>query len=205
MHAKSLQSCPTLCSLPGSSVHGISQARMLEWVAIPFSRGPSPGMGPAVLMVLASSGQFSALASPINGNNTYTSETEQCKRRVCVADNHRKASSLSSHPGNTKYNQVEILLYWYILTSKYCHLYFSFLSRTSLCVLSPQFTSVFQSCPTLCDPMNRSTPGLPVHQQLLESTQTHVHRVGDAIQPFHPLSSPSPPAPNPSQHQSLFQ
>ena len=54
-------------------------------------------------------------------------------------------------------------------------------------------------------PMNRSTPGLPVHHQLLEFTQTHVHRVGDAIQPTHPLSSPSPPAPNPSQHQSHFQ
>ena len=68
-----------------------------------------------------------------------------------------------------------------------------------------QFSSVAQSCPTLCDPMSRSMPGLPVHHQLLESTQTHVHPVGDAIQPSHPLSSPSPPAPNPSQHQSLFQ
>ena len=57
----------------------------------------------------------------------------------------------------------------------------------------------------LCDPMNRSTPGLPVHHQLAEFTQTHVHRVSDAIQPSHPLSSPSPPAPNPSQHQNLFQ
>ena len=69
---------------------------------------------------------------------------------------------------------------------------------------SVQFSSVAQSCPTLCDPMNRSTPGLPVHHQLLEFTQTHVHRVSDAIQPSHPLSSPSP-APNASQHQSLFQ
>jgi len=68
-----------------------------------------------------------------------------------------------------------------------------------------QFSSVSQSCPTLCDPMNHSTPGLPVHHQLLESTQTHVHRVGDAIQPSHPLSSPSPPAFNLSQHQGLFQ
>ena len=68
-----------------------------------------------------------------------------------------------------------------------------------------QFSSVTQSCPTLCDPMNRSTPGLPVHHQLPEFTQTHVHRVSDAIQPSHPLSSLSPPAPNPSQHQSLFQ
>ena len=70
---------------------------------------------------------------------------------------------------------------------------------------SVQFNSVTQSCPTLCDPTNHSTPGLPVYHQLPESTQTHVHRVCDAIQPSHPLSSPSPPAPNPSQHQSLFQ
>ena len=68
-----------------------------------------------------------------------------------------------------------------------------------------QFSSVTQLCPTLCDPMNCSTPGLPVYHQLPEFTQTHVHRVSDAIQPSHPLSSPSPPAPNPSQHQSLFQ
>ena len=70
---------------------------------------------------------------------------------------------------------------------------------------SVQFSSVAQSCPTLCDPMSHSTPGLPVHHQLPEFTQTHVHQVGDAIQPSHPGSSPSPPAPNPSQHQSLFQ
>ena len=68
-----------------------------------------------------------------------------------------------------------------------------------------QFSSVAKSCPTLCDPMNHTMPGLPVHHQLPEFTQTHVHRVNDAIQPSHPLSSPSPPAPNPSQHQSLFQ
>ena len=67
-----------------------------------------------------------------------------------------------------------------------------------------QFSSVTQSCPTLCDPMNCSTPGLPVHHQLPASTQTHVHCVGDAIQPSHPLSSPSPPALNLSQHQGLF-
>ena len=71
--------------------------------------------------------------------------------------------------------------------------------------MRPQFSSVTQSCLTLCDPMNHSTPGLPVHHQLLESTQTHVHWVGDAIEPSHPLSFPSPPAPNPSQHQGLFQ
>ena len=68
-----------------------------------------------------------------------------------------------------------------------------------------QFSSVAQSCPSLCDPMNPSTPGLPVHHHLPEFTQTHIHRVRDAIQPSHPRSSPSPPAPNPSQHQNLFQ
>ena len=72
-------------------------------------------------------------------------------------------------------------------------------------IVSVQYSSVTQSCPTLCDPMNHSTLGLPVNHQLPEFTQTHVHWVSDAIQPSHPLSSPSPPAPNLSQHQSLFQ
>ena len=76
---------------------------------------------------------------------------------------------------------------------------------TFLNIRSDQISSVTQSCPTLCDPVNHSTPGLPVHHQLPEFTQTHIHRVSDAIQPSHPLSSPSPSAPNPSQHQSLFQ
>ena len=68
-----------------------------------------------------------------------------------------------------------------------------------------QFSLVTQSCPTLCDPMDCSTPGFPVHHQLPELTQTHIHQVGDAIQPSHPLSSPSLPAINLSQHQDLFQ
>ena len=74
-----------------------------------------------------------------------------------------------------------------------------------VCIPSVQFSSVAQSFPTLCDPMNRSTPGLPVHHQLPEFTSTHVHRVGDAIQPSNPLSSPYSPAPSPFQHQGLFQ
>ena len=76
-----------------------------------------------------------------------------------------------------------------------------FIVKIIVCV---QFSSVAQLCPTLCDPMNCSTPGRPVHHQLPKFTQTDVHRVSDAIQPSHPLSSPSPPAPNPSQHRSLF-
>ena len=70
---------------------------------------------------------------------------------------------------------------------------------------SVQFSSVAQLCPTLCHPRNHSTPGLPAHYKLPEFTQTHAHRVDDAIQPSHPLSSPSPSAPNLSQHQGLFQ
>ena len=79
-------------------------------------------------------------------------------------------------------NNIDVLWFWKVLV---------------------QFSSDTQSCPTLCDPMNRRMPGLPVHHQLLEFTQTHLHRVGDAIQPSHPLSFPSP-SPNPSQHQGLF-
>ena len=86
--------------------------------------------------------------------------------------------------------------------STWCELFYS---QGKYPFSSVQFISVAQSCLTLCDPMNRSTPGLPVHHQFLEFTQTHVHRIGDAIQPSHPLLSPSPPAPNPSQHQGLFQ
>ena len=85
----------------------------------------------------------------------------------------------------------------------------SMLNSTFLLVIyficSVQFSLVAQSCPTLCNPMNHSTPGLPVYHQLPEFTQTHVHRVGDAIQPSHPPSFPFPPATNPSQHQGLFQ
>ena len=81
--------------------------------------------------------------------------------------------------------------------------------KNTVCIVglysSVQFSSVALLCPTLCDPINRSTPGLPVHHQLPEFTQTHVHWVGDTIQPSHSLSFPSPPGPNPSQHQGLFQ
>ena len=98
---------------------------------------------------------------------------------------------------------------WFFLFSIYFLMSFFFYSYKIKESQLPKVLSFFssvqsQSCPTLCDPMNRSTPGLPVHHQLLEFTQTHIHRVSDAIQPSHPLSSPSPPAPNLSQHQGLF-
>ena len=130
----------TLCnpmgvSPPGSSVHGILQARILEWVAIPFPRG-----------------------------------SVQLRAQTQVS--------------------------W--IVGRF------FTNWANSLIRSDQIRSVAQSCPTLCDPMNLSTPGLPVHHQLPEFTETHVHRVSDAIQPSYPLSS-SPPAPSPSQHQSLFQ
>ena len=98
---------------------------------------------------------------------------------------------LPNHPVTWSFSGIEIL---------------GQISRIGLKMFSSvQFSSVAQSCPTLCDPMNRNTPGLPVHHQLPDFTQTHVHQVSDAIQPSHPLLSLSPPALNPSQHQSLFQ
>ena len=114
------------CSPPGFSVHGILQAKILERVAMPSSRG-------------------------------------------------------SSRPRPR-----------------------FFPNCTTIILQSVQFSSVAQSCPTLCDPMNRSTPGLHVHHQLPELTQTHVHRLSDAIQPSHPLLPHFLPAPNPSQHQGLY-
>ena len=140
------ESCPTLCdqidcSLPGFSIHGIFQARVLEWVAISFSRG--------------------------------SSQSRDQTRVSCTAGRH--------------------FTIWATREARLTRV-----SHQKLTFSSVQFSSATQSCPTLCDPMNRSTPGLPVHHQLLEFTQTHVHRVSDAIQLSHPLSSPSPPAPNPS-------
>ena len=89
-------------------------------------------------------------------------------------------------------------------THTYRHI-FVFIGIIYIHTYKYQIRSVAQLCPTLCNPMNRSTPGLPVHHHLPEFTQTHAHQVSDAIQPSHPLSSPSPLALNPSQHQNLFQ
>ena len=97
---------------------------------------------------------------------------------------------------NTRFfsNYTQKASQWFILKKKTNSSYIQ-----DICFFSSvHFSSVAQSCPTLCDHMNRSTPGIPVLHHLLEFTQTHVHQVSDAIQPSHPLSSPSPPAPNPS-------
>ena len=148
-------------SLLDSSVHGIPQERILEWVAISFSRGifPTQGSNPGLL---------------------------HC-RQILYHQSHQGS------PNSINWlKMVKTPVGWTV--------------KSLIKLLSwNQFSSVAQSCPILCDPMNCSTPGLPVHHQLPEFTQTRVHRVNDAIQPSHPLSSPSPPAPNHSQRQSLFQ
>ena len=163
------------CSLPGSSVHGIFQARILEWVAMPFSRGsswPRDGIHMSMSPTMAD-GFFTTSATwksrTVDPNSLIAPYWIIC---ICLYQNH-------SYP----LKKVKTLLE----------------SNSSV-----QFSSVTKSCPTLCNPTNRNTPGLPVHHQLPEPTQTHVHWVGDAIQLSHPLSSSSPPVLNLSQHQNLL-
>ena len=133
---------------------------------------------------------------------TLTSHYIPYKQNSLEVDNdHCKTVKLESWSLITVSPTIRLIGSSEILQSAFCLQF-----MTSTCFLSkPQFRSVAQSCPTLCNPTNCSTPGLLVHHQLPEFTQTHVHQASDAIQPFHPLSSPSPPAPNPSQYQSLFQ
>ena len=99
------------------------------------------------------------------------------------------------------YNSLSLPIFWWLTWPVFTYTG-RWMENSSYSV---HFSSVAQPCPTLWDPMNRSTPGLPVHHQLLEFTQTHIHRIGDAIQPSHPLLSLCPPAPNLSQYQGLFQ
>ena len=111
---------------------------------------------------------------------------------------------LKTHWKKCTQRRTVLISGWIFLVSAFTVSY-SCLRVSSPVTCPVQFSSVTQSCPTLCDPMNRSMPGLPVHHQLPAFTQIHVHRVSDAIQPSHPQSSSSPPAPNLSQHQSIFQ
>ena len=124
--------------------------------------------------------------------------------KFCLGEQNESGQKL------TKFHQENALIIEYSISEQNKRQVYTWTSpngqyRNQNWLHSVQFSSVSQSCPTLCDPMNRSTPGLLVHHKRLEFTQTHVHRVGDAIQQSHPLSSPSPPAPNPSQHPGLFQ
>jgi len=135
----------------------------------------------------------------------YTHNTQHIHTCVHTTYTHKHMCTDNTHTRmNTQHIHVQIQHICTQTAHTYTHMYIdNIYTQTHIHTL--QFGSVAQSCPTLHDPMNRSTPALPVHHQPPHFTQTHVHRVSDAIQPSHPLSSPSPPAPHPSQHQSLFQ
>ena len=171
---------PMDCSQSGSSVPGILQARILEWVVIPFSRDlPNAGMEPGLL---------------------------HCRQ---ILNHCARGAWWIVNPAYLS-PSLEIIYTHSFSFFKNCWLnqLFSFTVaprniRDDNLKKSFQFSSVTQSCPTLCNTMDYSMPGIPVHHPLLEPTQTHVYWVGDAIQPSHPLSAPSP-AFNFSQHQGLF-
>ena len=176
------QLCPTLCdpmdcSPPGSSVHGIFQARVLEWVTISFSRGSShPRDRTRVSRTTGICFTIWAIReAPVKYKGWHKWIYLQNRKRITDIEI-RLLVAKGDKDGGEEEGWSESL----------------------------RFSSVAQLCPTLCNPMNHSPPGLPVHHQLPEFTQTHVHRVSDAIQPSHPLSSPSSPVPNPSQHQGLL-
>ena len=168
-------------SPPGSSVREILQARMLEWVAIPSSRGYC--WFNEVMQIDFLQMNFFLPRSSYSSATNLMQNPYQVLRPLSIF------VSSCSQAADSIWNYIKIIYYYN--------------NYTYNSISSVQFSSVTQSCPALSNSMNRSTPGLPVHHHLPEFTQTHV-RVGDAIQPSHPLSSPFPPAPNPSQHQSLF-
>ena len=179
MHAKLLQSCQTL------KPHGLQHARSpcpsptpgVYLSSCPLSRWCHPTISPSVVLFSSCLQYFLASVSfQISQFFTTGGHTTGVSAPASVL------------PMNIQDWLLLGLTGWISLQSR-----------------SDQIRSVTQLCPTLCDPMNLSTPGLPVHYKLPEFTQTHVHRVSDAIQPSHPLSSPSPPAFNLSQHQGLFQ
>ena len=209
VNAKLLQSCPTLCnpvdhSLPGSSVHRILQATILEWVAILSSRGPFwPRDRTHVSCISHIAGGFFTIepqGKPMNSSTSYNKfyliyhnsfYTLDIKK---IMDKHAK-NYFSSCRLRTSHNTA--VAAHRLGTNEVIVLEFLFIYPLTISVQSLRHVG-------LCNPMNHSTPGLPVRHQIPESTQTHVCWVGDAIQPSHPLSSPSPLALNLSQHQGLF-
>ena len=170
MHAKLLQSCPTLCDPMDCSLQAplsMEFSGKEYWSGLPF---PSPG-----------------------GSSQPTDWTWVS----CTVGGQFSVWATREAPGNQHFT----LCFYELSFLFYFVLHINDITYHALF----DFSSVTQSCPTLCDSMDCSTPGLPVHHQLPEFTKTHVHRVGDGIQPSHPLSSPSPPAFNLSQHQGLFE
>ena len=173
------------CSLPGFSVHWFLLARILECVAIPFFTGSFWPRNWTQISCIA--GRFFTV---------WVTREVPCVSLWVIHDDRVFSGCMPS-------NGIAGSYYNLFLVSYGVSILFSIVIAP---IYIPQsVNSVTQSCPTVCDPMNCSMPGFPVHHQLPEFTETHGHRLSDAIQPSHPLSSPSPPAPNPSQHQNLFQ
>ena len=229
------------CSPPGSSVHGISQARIPEWVAVSLSRDlPDPGIkltSPALRRLLyrwatrEAPGLLPWYLSQIRyslktvkwARGWYTETTFQVTFRM-YSFNHDPAPEVKLSGVVGSVMPPEDTCFWIPRAWEYIrwqrgtrfiddikianHLTLHVEDYPGLSQWTQghcQFSSFTQLCPTLCDPMDCSAPGFPVHHQLPELAQTHVHRVGDAIQPSHPLSSPSPLTFHLSQNQGLFQ
>ena len=195
---------PIDSSPPGSPAPGILQARTLEWVAISFSNAwkwkvKAKSLSRIRLLATAWTAAYQAPPSMGFSRQEYWSGVPLPSPHCCLPSPKVCSSS------------CPLSRWCYIIVKKksiYTYLFFILLTNwkrlfIELCI--SQFSSVAQLCLTLCYPMDFSTPGFPVHHQLLEFTQTHVYCIGDAIQTFHPLSSPSPLSLNLSQHQGLFQ
>ena len=210
-----------------ASLHGILQARILKWVAMPFFRGSSwPRVQTHISYLLhwqVGSLPLTPPGKPLSScyQSFPASRYFPMSQLFALSGQSIEASAstsvLAMNIKSVLYDWLVWSLCWpresqesfpapqfesIIPYPNFCTFFF-FVFK--LHISSVQSSSITQSCPTLCDPRNCGMPGLPVHQQFPEFTQTHVPRVGDAIQPSHPLSSPSSPAPNPSQHQGLFQ
>ena len=173
---------PMDCSLAGLSVYGILQARLLEWVAMPPSRGPArPSDWTCAFCVSCIAGRVpqpwaTLEAILVTIHWIYLFKYFNFNLSMFVFCRYFSCKQYSSYG---YFFSFQTMIFFFLCSSV-------------------QFSSVAQPCPNLCDPMNHSAPGLPVHHQFPEFTHTHAHRVGDTIQPFHPLSSPSLPAPNAS-------
>ena len=206
------------CGPPGSSVHGILPARILEWVAMPSSRGSSQPRDPTRISCSSCiAGGFFTAEPPGKSYFGYSTFQILLVRGVFRCLSERMLSiiwyilPIPAPLICCLWSQIWSLFLWVLSldsTYKRYHVVFAFPClkfHLPWCPQGPSSSVQSLSHVRLCDPMNRSTPGLPAHHQLLEPTQIHVHWVSVAIQPSHSLLSPSPPAFNLTQHQGLFQ